>query len=107
MTSLQESSPICTELEIVVMNWLCEAIGLPDKFKHNRPHSYGGGVIYTTCSEATLSAMMAARKRAIDRQKSLCSCRTLTDSDVLSRLVAYCSDQVHFLITDHFYAVSE
>ncbi|XP_063726545.1 histidine decarboxylase-like [Symsagittifera roscoffensis] len=92
-----EASPVCTELEIVVMNWLCDALGLPDKFQHNRPHSFGGGVIYTTCSEATLSAMMASRKRAIDERKSrhVCGRRGLADADILSRLVAYCSDQAH------------
>lgn len=41
---LQISSPACTELEVVMMDWLGDLIGLPKEFlaKHN---SNGGGVI--------------------------------------------------------------
>lgn len=47
----QASSPACTELETVVMNWLGKMIGLPEEFLHTRPDSQGGGVIQVrTCS---------------------------------------------------------
>jgi glutamate/tyrosine decarboxylase-like PLP-dependent enzyme len=42
---LQASSPACTELETVVMNWLGKMIGLPEEFLHTRVNSKGGGVI--------------------------------------------------------------
>lgn len=49
----QASSPVCTELETIVMNWLGKMIGLPDDFLHIRPDSPGGGVIQVlfTCLE--------------------------------------------------------
>ena len=47
------SSPACTELEIIVMNWLGRMIGLPESFLHVK-NGRGGGVIQTTASEATL-----------------------------------------------------
>lgn len=39
------SSPACTELETIVMNWLGEMIGLPEDFLHIKADSLGGGVI--------------------------------------------------------------
>jgi histidine decarboxylase len=41
----QASSPACTELETVVMNWLGKMIGLPEEFLHSRVNSTGGGAI--------------------------------------------------------------
>ncbi|XP_033209261.1 histidine decarboxylase isoform X2 [Belonocnema kinseyi] len=86
------SSPACTELETIVMNWLGKMIGLPDDFLHH-PGSSGGGVIQTTASEATLVCLLAARTRAIkDIQHNEPDLSTAT---INSRLVAYCSDQAH------------
>ena len=48
------SSPACTELEIIVMNWLGKMIGLPKEFLHADDQKLGGGVIQTTASECTL-----------------------------------------------------
>ena len=39
------SSPACTELESLVMDWLGKMIGLPEEFLHTRSDSLGGGVI--------------------------------------------------------------
>ena len=39
------SSPVCTELESLVMDWLGKMIGLPQEFLHTRSDSLGGGVI--------------------------------------------------------------
>jgi glutamate/tyrosine decarboxylase-like PLP-dependent enzyme len=50
---MQASSPACTELETITMNWLGRMIGLPDSFL-NVKNGRGGGVIQTTASEATL-----------------------------------------------------
>nr|BDD85278.1 histidine decarboxylase [Ischnura senegalensis] len=87
------SSPACTELETVVMDWLGKMIGLPDDFLHSASGSQGGGVIQTTASEATFVALLAGRTEAIRRYQKLCP--DLEDAEVNSRLVAYCSDQAH------------
>ncbi|CAG7724963.1 unnamed protein product [Allacma fusca] len=39
------SSPACTELETIVMDWLAKMIGLPPVFHHSTKDSLGGGVI--------------------------------------------------------------
>ncbi|XP_043681172.1 histidine decarboxylase isoform X2 [Vespula pensylvanica] len=87
------SSPVCTELEMIVMNWLGKMIGLPEQFLHRPGVNGGGGVIQTTASESTLVSLLAARTRAIrDVQESE---GDQTRADINSRLVAYCSDQAH------------
>ncbi|XP_018026856.1 aromatic-L-amino-acid decarboxylase-like, partial [Hyalella azteca] len=59
-----EASPACTELEVIMLDWLAQLIGLPDHFLATSPGS-GGGVIQGTASEATLIAMLAAKQRAL------------------------------------------
>ncbi|XP_014245782.1 histidine decarboxylase-like [Cimex lectularius] len=87
------SSPACTELEIIVMDWLGKMIGLPEDFLHSGSNSKGGGVIQTTASEATLICLLAGRTEAIKRYKE--TKRDLEDAEINSRLVAYCSEQAH------------
>ncbi|CAF3252264.1 unnamed protein product [Rotaria socialis] len=87
------SSPACTELETVVMDWLAKMIGLPDDFLHSHADTTGGGVIQTTASEATLVALLAARKEAIHRVQA--QFPYLSPAEINGRLVAYCSDQAH------------
>ncbi|XP_054279364.1 histidine decarboxylase [Macrosteles quadrilineatus] len=87
------SSPACTELETVVMNWLGKMIGLPEEFLHTRSDSKGGGVIQTTASEATFISLLAGRTTVIQRYKEVD--QGLEDAEINSRLVAYCSDQAH------------
>ena len=41
----QASSPACTELETIVMDWLGKMIGLPPAFLHSSKDTPGGGVI--------------------------------------------------------------
>lgn len=63
---LWATSPACTELEIRVLDWMAQMIGLPDSFRStssNGDGGGGGGVIQGTASESTLIAMLAARKR--------------------------------------------
>lgn len=55
------TSPACTELETLVLDWLVEACGLPDRFRSNGP---GGGVIQDSASSASLCAVLASRDRA-------------------------------------------
>ncbi|CAG2163038.1 unnamed protein product, partial [Oppiella nova] len=89
------SSPACTELEIIVMDWLAKMIGLPDDFLHSKSPTNGGGVIQTTASESTFVALLAARTEAILRIKAENCMEELDDAEINSRLVAYCSDQAH------------
>uniref|UniRef100_A0A182NZH2 Histidine decarboxylase n=1 Tax=Anopheles epiroticus TaxID=199890 RepID=A0A182NZH2_9DIPT len=87
------SSPACTELESIVMNWLGKMIGLPDMFLHLPGTSMGGGVIQTTASESTLVCLLAGRTMAIRRFHE--HTPGLQDAEINARLVAYCSDQAH------------
>lgn len=91
--NLQASSPACTELESIVMNWLGKMIGLPDDFLHIPGVSKGGGVIQTTASEATLVCLLAGRTQAIRRFHEHSPGQQ--DAEINARLVAYCSDQAH------------
>lgn len=90
---LQASSPACTELETITLNWLGKMIGLPDEFLHMGGNGQGGGVIQTTASEATLVCLLAGRTQAIRRFHEITP--GLQDSEINARLVAYCSDQAH------------
>jgi len=75
-----KTSPIATELETHVMDWLVTLLGLPEHFR-------GNGVIQDTASSATLCAMLAARERRTGGKANR--------EGVPSTLVAYTSDQAH------------
>ncbi|KAI1280549.1 Histidine decarboxylase [Halotydeus destructor] len=87
------SSPACTELEAIVMDWLAQAIGLPEDFLHSTRSTNGGGVIQTTASEATFVSLLAARTEAIRIARETDS--GISGSYLNSQLVGYCSDQAH------------
>ncbi|KAF3767846.1 hypothetical protein M406DRAFT_39425 [Cryphonectria parasitica EP155] len=55
-------SPAVTELETIVLDWLCRLLGLPATYLSTGP-TRGGGVIQGTASEAVLTAMVAARDK--------------------------------------------
>lgn len=54
---LWQTSPAATELETVVLDWLRQALGLPEGFT---------GVIQDSASSATLAAVLTMRERALD-----------------------------------------
>jgi aromatic-L-amino-acid decarboxylase len=54
---LWQTSPAATELETKVLDWLRQAIGLPDGFS---------GVIQDSASSAKLSAVLVMRERALN-----------------------------------------
>jgi aromatic-L-amino-acid decarboxylase len=81
---LWATSPACTELETLVLDWLVPALGLPEKFLSTQT---GGGVIQDTASSAILCALLAARERATNFQSN----RT----GVPGKLCAYTSTQAH------------
>ncbi len=78
------TSPACTELETHVLDWLADAMALPETFTSRGP---GGGVIQDTASSATLCALLAARDRATDGRATV--------TGVPAGLVAYTSAQAH------------
>ena len=79
------TSPACTELETLMLDWMIELLDLPERFRSTSEH--GGGVIQGSASEAVLVAILAARWRATDGAVN-------TDGDT-SRLVAYATAQAH------------
>lgn len=96
---LWSTSPACTELEQLVLDWLVEMMGLPTKFRNDGGagagaggvvEARGGGVIQDTASSALLCAIVAARERATGLR---------TDADGVGawpkRLVAYGSSETH------------
>lgn len=86
------ASPACTELEVVMMDWLGKLIGLPPVFLASTGGK-GGGVIQGTASEAMLVGLLAARSKTLKRLKAD---NPEKDEQILaSRLVAYSSDQSH------------
>jgi len=81
---LWATSPACTELETLVLDWLVPALRLPEKFLSTNT---GGGVIQDTASSATLCATLAARERTTNFASNREGCR--------GKLVAYTSSQAH------------
>ncbi len=78
------TSPACTEVETLMLDWMQELLALPERF---RSSGDGGGVIQGSASEATLVAILSARWRATGG-------RVNADGDT-SRLVAYATSQAH------------
>ena len=58
------TSPAVTEIEQVVVDWLAQALGLPEQFRLTDYGGSGGGVIQDTASTATFTALLAALHRA-------------------------------------------
>jgi aromatic-L-amino-acid decarboxylase len=56
------TSPAATEVETLMLDWMHELLGLPDRFHSRSPR--GGTVIQGSASEATLVAVLSARQRA-------------------------------------------
>ncbi|PSJ59895.1 pyridoxal phosphate-dependent decarboxylase family protein [Pseudaminobacter soli (ex Li et al. 2025)] len=77
---LWQTSPAATELETKVIDWLRQALGLPEGFS---------GVIQDSASSATLAAVLCMRERALSWQGNK---QGLSGQP---RLRIYSSDQVH------------
>nr|KAG5692735.1 hypothetical protein BaRGS_033846 [Batillaria attramentaria] len=86
------SCPSCTELEVVMMDWLGQLLHLPDSFLFCKPGK-GGGVIQGTASEATLMCLLSARTLFFKKERE--KNPDVTMGQLVDRLVAYCSDQAH------------
>ncbi|KAM5348410.1 hypothetical protein ACJ41O_008234 [Fusarium nematophilum] len=55
-------SPAVTELETIVLDWLAQALHLPECFLSGGS-THGGGVLHGSASEAILTVMVAARDK--------------------------------------------
>ncbi|MFJ9848069.1 pyridoxal phosphate-dependent decarboxylase family protein [Streptomyces sp. NPDC101150] len=79
------TSPAATELEQAVTDWLAQALGLPEAFRH--ASGRGGGVIQDSASSAVLVATAAALQRASQgRWRS---------SGTEGRYRMYCTERAH------------
>jgi aromatic-L-amino-acid decarboxylase len=79
------TSPACTEVETLMLDWMQELLDLPERFRSTS--EAGGGVIQGTASEATLVAILSARWRATGG--------TINHNGDTTRLVAYATSQAH------------
>jgi len=79
------TSPACTEIETLMLDWMLELLDLPARFHSQSDH--GGGVIQGTASEATLVSILAARWRATNGE--------VNRRGVDGSLVAYATSQSH------------
>jgi aromatic-L-amino-acid decarboxylase len=77
---LWQTAPAATELEMRVLDWLRQMIGLPEGFH---------GVIQDTASNATLSALLTAREKALAWRGNT---RGLSGQPAVR---VYCSEQAH------------
>ncbi|UQA97178.1 pyridoxal phosphate-dependent decarboxylase family protein [Streptomyces halobius] len=79
------TSPAATELEQLVTDWLAQALGLPEAFRHSSGR--GGGVIQDSASSAVLVAIAAALQRAsLGRWRS---------AGTEGRYRMYCTEHAH------------
>ncbi|KAI4370953.1 hypothetical protein MLD38_019239 [Melastoma candidum] len=77
-----QSAPAATELEHLVMDWLAQAMGLPEHFLFS---GSGGGVILGSTCEAIVCTLVAVRDQVLAERGRIS----------LEKLVVYCSDQTH------------
>jgi aromatic-L-amino-acid decarboxylase len=76
---LWSTSPVVTELESKVLDWLVDLMGLPQNWRSDGP---GGGVIQMSASDSTHAVMVVARNRRVEAGPA-------------ERMVVYVSDQAH------------
>jgi len=86
------TSPAATELETLMLDWMQELLGLPDRFRSTS--ASGGGAIQGTASESTLIAMLAARWRATGGD--------INATGDTTRLVGYTTSEAHSSIEKGF-----
>ncbi|GAB1600334.1 aromatic-L-amino-acid decarboxylase-like [Argonauta hians] len=86
------SCPSCTELEVIVLDWLAKALNLPECFL-STSDGPGGAVIQSTASEATLVAVLSARTKYLQKIKE--KNPDMEDGVALTKLIAYNSLQSH------------
>jgi aromatic-L-amino-acid decarboxylase len=102
------TSPACTEIETVMLDWLVQLLDLPGRFNS---HSRGGGVIQDSASSATLCALLAARERAVGAGAALGELCVYTSSEANSsvrkgaRVAGFPGSHVRLIAVDEAYSM--
>ena len=104
---LWSTSPACTEVEALVLDWMAELLGLPDRF---RSTGDGGGVIQDSASGATLCALLAARWRAagdgpFDHLRAYTSTQAHSSVEKAVRIAGLRPEQLRVVEVDEDFAV--
>jgi len=109
---LWSTSPACTEVETLVLDWLVDLLALPERF---RSWGAGGGVIQDSASSAVLCALVAARERAtggranwagVDRPLAIyATSQTHSSVEKAVRVSGLGSDAVRIVDVDATYAM--
>lgn len=86
------ASPACTELEVVMMDWLAKCLNLPE-FYLASSGGLGGGVIQGTASDAILVTLLSARNKITNEIKV--EHPDWSEHFIRSKLLIYCSEQAH------------
>ncbi|GFR65099.1 aromatic-L-amino-acid decarboxylase [Elysia marginata] len=89
------SNPACTELELVMMDWLGKMLQLPSHFLYSESVT-GGGIIQSSSSESALMALLCARTEVIRKLQK--HNPDMSKGQVLDKLVAYTSIESHSCI---------
>ncbi|KAI5015810.1 hypothetical protein ZWY2020_059349 [Hordeum vulgare] len=79
------ASPMATELECLMLDWMGKLMCLPDRFLFSGSGG-GGGVLHGSTCESVVCTLAAARDRALKR---------LMTHEAILKLVVYASDQSH------------
>ncbi|TGZ82137.1 PLP-dependent transferase [Ascodesmis nigricans] len=90
-------SPAATELETIVLDWLCKLLNLPECYL-STSSTGGGGVIQGSASEAVVTVVVAARDRYLRHLTSGITDpaeKERVEDAHRSKLVALVSDQAH------------
>jgi glutamate/tyrosine decarboxylase-like PLP-dependent enzyme len=85
-------SPVASEMEALVTDWLVHAMSLPPHFLMT---SEGGAVIQPTATESVIVAVLAAKHRTSLQQGPVSS---PAYAQAAARLVVYFSEQAHFCV---------
>ncbi|RXG54183.1 Aromatic-L-amino-acid decarboxylase [Armadillidium vulgare] len=80
------SSPSCTELEVIMMDWLGELIGLPKEFL-SKNGTNGGGM---SASDSIFVMLLTAKKK-----KLLQLGKSETSDPIVSKFTVYSSEESH------------
>ncbi len=80
---LWATSPVCTEMETVVVDWMVDLLGLPPWWKTT---DQGGGVIQQTASDAAHVALVVARDLVQRRGVGVEQCVVYTSSQAHSSI---------------------
>ncbi|KAL3090015.1 hypothetical protein niasHS_006467 [Heterodera schachtii] len=85
--------PAMTELEMHMLQWFGQMIGLPPAFLPFTENGTGGGVIQGSASECNFVALLAARFEVMKELRYRFP--FVEEGLLMSKLIAYCSKEAH------------